>query len=133
MSDRCGCDACAATRTPHAAWTGDGFCAFCADRCFPVMTVGGVASRARATPEARRAAHGAMPAPGLRHAVPGGAHPAGGPPPARLLAEAAIANIPDARTRANVQAAVGLADTLLPFVAPEAARALRTVRKFFKR
>jgi len=49
----CACDACDRALAPHEARTPDGYCALCAERCYPAAILGGRAVRV-ARPRAGR-------------------------------------------------------------------------------
>lgn len=118
---RCGCDACDQTFRHGLAWSSDGYCARCAERCYPAIEIDGRWSRATSSPEGRRAVHG-MPF----HAggTPGGSDAA--PLPQELF-DMAIRSIPDPATRRQLRTAAEMADKVLPVLGPELGRAARWI------
>ena len=54
---RCACDACPELLGPHDAVTPEGFCGFCARKCYPPTTVGGVLQRMQLVPAERASLH----------------------------------------------------------------------------
>lgn len=116
----CGCDACDQTFRHGLAWSSDGYCARCAERCYPALEIDGRWSRARASEEGRRAIHG-MPPP---QAGPG--RGPGAPLPHELF-EMAIRQIPDAAARRQLRTAAEVADKVLPVLGPEIGRAARWI------
>ncbi len=142
----CGCDQCGARASAAQPFTPDGYCPFCAVRCFPPCGAsGGTVTRLCGTLEERRALHAQA-----AQAPPADAATSAAPPPprakrvrtpavtqepgsARALVDLAVKHLPDRATRTRVRRALKTADELAPMVLPELERVYRLFRKAIKR
>jgi hypothetical protein len=126
VGERCGCDACVAVDAPGASLT-DGYCAFCQQGCVVALVFDGARSHAHATRAARLARHGATEQGAVRADAPGNR------PTARELVDAALRSMSDVGLARDLQAALKIADVVVPVFGPPAMRVVRAAQRRLRR